>query len=140
MKRNSLRYITMCFVIIAGFWPQSSYASVAAVIPMKPFCKDIVLSVSESKKFAKRYAQAKIKQVGWNDKEWKALLTLWTRESRWDYTADNPKSTAYGIPQMLNMPEDTPLIKQVDLGVKYIQKRYKTPTLALKHHDRKGWY
>lgn len=140
MKRNNLRYITMCFVVIAGFWPQSAFASVAAIIPMKPICHEVNLTISQSKKLAKRYGQLKAKQVGWNNKEWQALLTLWTRESRWDYTANNPKSSAYGIPQMLNMPEDTPLTKQVDLGVKYIQKRYKTPTLALKHHDRKGWY
>jgi len=103
-------------------------------------CKDLQLTISQSKKLAKSYALMKVKQIGWNDREWKALLTLWTKESRWDYTADNPKSTAYGIPQMLNMPEDTPLTKQVDLGLKYIKKRYKTPTLALQHHLRKGWY
>ena len=82
----------------------------------------------------------RIKQIGWTDHEWKSLLTLWSKESRWDYTADNPKSTAYGIPQILNMPEDTPLTEQVELGLKYIKKRYKTPTLALEHHLRKGWY
>jgi len=110
------------------------------VIHMSPTCKDLQLTISQSKKLAKSYALMKVKQIGWNDREWKALLTLWTKESRWDYTADNPKSTAYGIPQMLNMPEDTPLTKQVDLGLKYIKKRYKTPTLALQHHLRKGWY
>lgn len=130
----------MCFVVIAGFWPQSAYATTAIVMPLKPLCTEINFTISQSKKFAKKYGQLKAKQVGWNNKEWQALLTLWTRESRWDYTANNPKSTAYGIPQMLNMPENTPLTKQVDLGVKYIQKRYKTPILALKHHDRKGWY
>ena len=140
MKKNNLRYILMCFVVFAGFWPQHAVASTMAVIHMSPMCKDLNLTISQSKKLAKSYALMKVKQIGWNDREWKALLTLWTKESRWDYTADNPKSSAYGIPQMLNMPEDTPLTKQVDLGLKYIKKRYKTPTLALKHHDRKGWY
>lgn len=140
MKRNSLRYITMCFVVIAGFWPNHAYASLAAVIPLKPKCTEINFTISQSKKFAKLYAKMRVEQLGWANKEWSALLSLWTRESRWDYTADNPTSSAYGIPQMLNMPEDTPLTEQVDLGLKYIKKRYKTPTLALKHHDRKGWY
>lgn len=130
----------MCFVVIAGFWPQSAFATAAIIMPIKPMCTEINFTISQSKKFAKKYGQLRVKQVGWNDKEWKALLTLWNKESRWDYTADNPKSSAYGIPQMLNMPKDTPLTKQVDLGIKYIQKRYKTPTLALKHHNRKGWY
>lgn len=140
MRKNSLRYITMCFIVIAGFWPQSAFATTAIIMPIKPMCTEINFTISQSKKFAKKYGQLRVKQVGWNDKEWKALLTLWNKESRWDYTADNPKSSAYGIPQMLNMPKDTPLTKQVDLGIKYIQKRYKTPTLALKHHNRKGWY
>ena len=130
----------MCFVVFAGFWPQNAVATMLVLTPIKPICHEVNLTISQSKFLAKRYGQLKAKQVGWNNKEWQALLTLWTRESRWDYTANNPNSTAYGIPQMLNMPEDTPLTKQVDLGVKYIQKRYKTPTLALKHHDRKGWY
>ncbi len=130
----------MCFVVFAGTWHQPAAASITDVTRMNPICKDLNLTISQSKKLAKKYAFMKVKQVGWNDREWKALLTLWTKESRWDYTADNPKSSAYGIPQMLNMPEDTPLTKQVDLGLKYIKKRYKTPTLALHHHDRKGWY
>jgi hypothetical protein len=138
--KNNLKYIAMCFVVFAGFWPQSAVATMWVVTPMKPVCKEITMTISQSKKLAKSYAQIKIKQLGWNKKEWNALLTLWNKESRWDYTADNPKSTAYGIPQMLNMPENTPLFKQVDLGLKYIKKRYKTPTLALNHHVRKGWY
>jgi len=127
MKKNNLKYILMCFVVFAGTWHQPAAASITDVTRMNPICKDLNLTISQSKKLAKKYAFMKVKQVGWNDREWKALLTLWTKESRWDYTADNPKSSAYGIPQM-------------HLGLKYIKKRYKTPTLALHHHDRKGWY
>ena len=140
MKTDNLKYIAMCFVVIAGFWPHNAVASMLSITPIKPICKEINFTINQSKILAKRYAQMKIKQIGWNDREWKSLLILWTKESRWDYTANNPKSSAYGIPQMLNMPEDTPLMKQVDLGLKYIKKRYKTPTLALNHHLRKGWY
>ena len=140
MKIDNLKYIAMCFVVIAGFWPHNAVASMLSITPIKPICKEINFTINQSKILAKRYAQMKIKQIGWNDREWKSLLILWTKESRWDYTANNPKSSAYGIPQMLNMPEDTPLMKQVDLGLKYIKKRYKTPTLALNHHLRKGWY
>jgi hypothetical protein len=140
MKADNLKYIAMCFVVIAGFWPHNAVASMLSITPIKPICKEINFTINQSKILAKRYAQMKIKQIGWNDREWKSLLILWTKESRWDYTANNPKSSAYGIPQMLNMPEDTPLMKQVDLGLKYIKKRYKTPTLALNHHLRKGWY
>jgi len=140
MKKKNLRYILMCFAVFVALSPQNAVAITSVPTPIKSECIEMNMTISNSKKFAKKYAQIAIKKEGWNDREWKSLLTLWTRESRWDYTANNPTSTAYGIPQMLNMPEDTPLISQVELGIKYIKKRYKTPTLALKHHDRKGWY
>ena len=140
MKKNNLKYILMCFVVFAGFWPQHAVATMLVVTPMKPECKEAKLTISQSKTLAKRYAKMKVRLQGWNDHEWKSLLLLWSKESRWDYTADNPKSTAYGIPQILGMSEDTTPTQQVDLGLKYIKKRYKTPTLALQHHLRKGWY
>ena len=139
MKRN-LKVMIMCFVVFAGSWPQNAVAITLVPTLTKLECIEINLTISQSKKLAKGYAQMAIKKEGWNKKEWESLLSLWTKESRWDYTADNPTSKAYGIPQIIGMAEDTPLTKQVDLGIKYIKKRYKTPTLALKHHLRKGWY
>jgi hypothetical protein len=138
--KKKLKYIAMCFVVFAGSWHQNAVATMLVVTPMEPICKEIKMTISQSKKFAKKYASMRIEQIGWNDREWKSLLTLWSKESRWDYTANNPTSSAYGIPQILNMPEDTPLTHQIELGIKYIKKRYKTPTLALQHHFRKGWY
>ena len=76
-------------------------------------------------------------QVG-NDKQYRCLVELWHKESRWSPIADNPKSTAYGIPQLLKMTERNPY-KQIELGLKYIKHRHKTPCLALAHH-KKGWY
>ena len=140
MKKHNLRYMTMCFVVFVGLSPQNAVAIISAPTPTKPECIKMNLTISQSKKLAKGYAQIAIKKEGWNKKEWESLLLLWSKESRWDYTADNPTSKAYGIPQIMGMPEDTPLFKQVDLGIKYIKKRYKTPTSALNHHSRKGWY
>jgi hypothetical protein len=37
----------------------------------------------------------------------------WYKESRWNYKAKNPKSSAYGIPQILGLKELSP-IKQID--------------------------
>ena len=76
-------------------------------------------------------------QVG-NDKQYRCLVELWHKESRWSPTADNPKSTAFGIPQLLKMTERNPY-KQIELGLKYIKHRHRTPCLALEHH-KKGWY
>jgi len=77
-----------------------------------------------------------------NDKAYRCLVTLWTLESRWNPKADNPKSSAYGIPQLLNMTETNPY-KQIDLGLKYIthHKLYKGDTCkALDRHKKVGHY
>lgn len=93
-----------------------------------------------SKNFAKSYAKSQLHRMGWNKSEWKYLLTLWNRESRWDYTAKNPDSTAYGIAQILGTRKNTTAIQQVDAGFRYIKSRYGTPSRALRHHYRMGWY
>ena len=74
-----------------------------------------------------------------NAKEFKCLNKLWYKESRWNHEADNPHSTAYGIPQLLKMTETNPL-KQVDLGLKYIRHRHSTPCQALSFHNQRNWY
>ena len=74
-----------------------------------------------------------------DDKQYRCLVTLWRMESKWNPKADNPASSAYGIPQLLKMKERNPY-RQIDLGLKYIAKRYNTPCLALAYHKKKGHY
>jgi hypothetical protein len=95
---------------------------------------------SLSKEFAKTYAHNQIKRMGWSKGEWKSLYKLWMRESKFDPTADNKHSTAYGIAQLLNTKKDSTIMEQIDAGLSYIKYRYKTPTRALWHHYRLGWY
>ena len=64
---------------------------------------------------------------------------LWQKESRWSPTAKNARSSAYGIPQILNMKEQNPF-KQIDRGLRYIEHRHQTPCQALAFHNRKGYY
>ena len=74
--------------------------------------------------------------------EVRCMVKLWTKESNWRYKAKNKQSSAYGIPQLLNMKETNPY-KQIDLGLKYIAKHrvYKgSPCKALNHHKKRGWY
>jgi hypothetical protein len=97
-------------------------------------------TMSEMKRAAREVAKIKVSVMYNSKRQWVALEELWDRESRWDYTADNPKSTAYGIPQLLKMDPRTPMVKQIDLGLKYIKHRYKTPVKALEFHDKNGWY
>lgn len=86
----------------------------------------------------KLYAHMKVS----NDKQYRCLVTLWTKESNWRPTARNPKSTAFGIPQLLKMKETNPF-KQIDLGIKYINAHriYKGNVCkALAIHKIKGHY
>ena len=71
--------------------------------------------------------------------EFYCINELWFRESRWNYKAKNPKSSAFGIPQILGLKTKDP-IKQIDRGLAYIKHRYLTACNALAFHNRKGWY
>jgi len=83
----------------------------------------------------KLYAHMKLLDA----KQYRCLELLWNRESMWNPKAANPKSSAYGIPQLLKMTERNPY-KQIDLGLKYIAHRYGNPCKALDHHKRVGYY
>ena len=74
-----------------------------------------------------------------DDKQYRCLVDLWTMESHWNPKANNPKSSAYGIPQLLHM-KSTNAYVQIDKGIAYITKRYKVPCKALAHHKRVGHY
>ena len=105
-----------------------------------PRCETVVTNLTNMKKIAKTIARGKVMAEYKSSYEWKSLFTLWNKESRWDYTANNKHSTAYGIPQMLNMKEDTPMTEQITLGLKYIKHRYGSPSKALAFHKHHGWY
>ena len=83
----------------------------------------------------KLYAHMKLKDA----KEYRCLELLWNRESRWDPRANNPKSSAYGIPQLLKLKVLDPYL-QIDLGLKYIAHRHKTPCKAWAYHLKTGHY
>jgi len=95
----------------------------------------IAVSTNRDKENYKLYAHIKLL----NAKQYRCLEILWNKESRWDPRADNPKSSAYGIPQLLKLREHDPY-KQIDLGLKYISKRHSTPCKALDYHNSKGHY
>lgn len=107
-----------------------------------------VVQVSRERNFV-QYAEQKIN----NPTEFKCFDELMHRESSWrtmkdPQFADNPKSSAYGIPQALpghkmasaGADWKTNPITQVRWAILYIQERYDTPCKALDFHDKKGWY
>ncbi len=93
------------------------------------------INTQRDKENYKLYAHIKLL----NAKQYRCLEILWMRESKWDPRANNPKSSAFGIPQMLKMKELDPF-KQIDLGLKYISHKHSTPCRALQFHNQRGWY
>ena len=85
------------------------------------------------------YKQYAFMQLNYNFKEFYCLSDLWYKESRWIPTAKNPKSSAYGIAQLLKTKTKDPY-HQIDQGLKYIKHRHKTACNALAFHNKKGWY
>lgn len=93
-------------------------------------------------------ARAMIGDYGWGDDQFECLDLLWTRESNWDYQAQNPSSGAYGIPQslpgskMASVGDDwqTNPLTQITWGLGYIDERYGSPCSAWSHSESTGWY
>jgi hypothetical protein len=67
------------------------------------------------------------------------LEKLWYLESKWNPLADNKRSSAYGIPQLLKLKTKDPYL-QIDAGLKYIAHRYGTPCKAMAYHKKHGHY
>lgn len=84
---------------------------------------------------------------GWTGSQFSCLDRLWTRESGWNYRAQNP-SGAYGIPQalpgskMARSGSDwrTNPVTQIKWGLGYIKSRYGSPCTAWGNSQSHGWY
>jgi hypothetical protein len=89
---------------------------------------------------------------GWTGQQWDCLNWLWTQESGWSNTAENPKSGAYGIAQALghgptnqypagpaNPPQSDPRA-QITWGLGYIKDTYGSPCGAWAHEEAQNWY
>ncbi|MGY1680088.1 aggregation-promoting factor C-terminal-like domain-containing protein [Geodermatophilus sp. SYSU D01176] len=91
----------------------------------------------------KDYAMSKVGSA----EQFSCLEKLWGKESGWNPNAQNPTSTAYGIPQFLNstwastgIAKTSDGYRQIDAGLIYIENRYGTPCDAWAHSQAKGWY
>ena len=79
--------------------------------------------------------------------QFSCLENLWGKESGWNPNAQNPGSTAYGIPQFLDstwastgIAKTSDGYRQIDAGLIYIDKRYGSPCGAWAHSQSTGWY
>ena len=93
-------------------------------------------------------ARSLMAEYGFSESEFGCLDALWVSESDWDHTADNPTSTAYGIPQALtggthdNLPADymTNPVSQIRWGLWYIHETYGTACSAWEFKQANNWY
>ncbi|MCI2239125.1 hypothetical protein MO973_31815 [Paenibacillus sp. TRM 82003] len=85
---------------------------------------------------------------GWGEGQFSCLDSLWTKESGWKWNADNPTSSAYGIPQSLPGSKmatagadwETNPVTQIAWGLDYIDRSYGTPCAAWSHSQSHNWY
>lgn len=96
----------------------------------------------------------------WSKSDQRALTQLWTHESQWSANADNPTSSAYGIPQALTSKTSryghgkelaqqfgegkfsyfkNPF-SQIRWGLAYIRDNYSNPRAAWRFWQSHHWY
>lgn len=88
-----------------------------------------------------KYALSLFPDFGWSDKELEPLINLWNRESHWNPKSHNKGSGAHGIPQALpakKMASEgsdyyTNGNTQIRWGLKYIARRYGSPSAAWRY-------
>jgi hypothetical protein len=93
-------------------------------------------------------ARAMLPEFGYPESEFSCLDSLFGGESGWNVHADNPTSSAYGIPQALpgsKMSSAGPdwennATTQIRWGLGYINGRYGSPCSALSFKESNGWY
>ena len=91
-------------------------------------------------------ARALLGEYGFSADQFSCLDSLYVSESNWRIAADNPPSSAYGIPQALTQLHDLPADymtsaeSQIRRGLGYIQDTYGTPCNAWSFKSGNGWY
>lgn len=127
-----MRYILYVLILVLLLWFLSGREVASYVAPVKENIKV--------------YAERRVgEEFGLN--EWQHFNTIVVRESGWNELAQNPRSTAFGLCQFLNMTwRSTAYLKtsdpyeQVEACIEYVRERYHTPYKAKIFHDRKNWF
>ena len=102
-------------------------------------------SITEPREIAR---QIMVNKYSWDEDQFSCYNDIIMRESRWIVTADNPNSSAYGIPQalpgakMASFGSDwrTNAATQIRWGLDYVHDRYGTPCQAWSFKRGHGWY
>ena len=96
----------------------------------------------------RKIARALLPEFGFSSDQFSCLDSLYISESDWDVHADNPTSSAYGIPQALpgsKMASAGPdwadnAATQIRWGLGYIRSSYGTPCGAWSFKQSHNWY
>jgi len=96
----------------------------------------------------KTLAKALMPLYGLSTSQFSCVDNIWEHESRWNVHADNPYSSAYGIPQALpgsKMSSAGPdwqnsAETQIKWGLNYIKERYGSACSAWSFKQAHGWY
>jgi hypothetical protein len=96
----------------------------------------------------KTLAKALMPLYGLATSEFSCVDNIWEHESHWNVHADNPYSSAYGIPQALpgsKMSSAGPdwqnsAETQIKWGLGYIKNRYGSACAAWSFKQSHGWY
>ncbi|WP_366943172.1 lytic transglycosylase domain-containing protein [uncultured Microbacterium sp.] len=97
---------------------------------------------------AQATARGMLAGYGWGDDQFSCLVSLWNKESGWNYQAYNSGSGAFGIPQALPGSKMSSAGAdwasnagtQIAWGLGYISGRYGSPCGAWGHSQSVGWY
>ena len=119
--------------------PRRGWLARCSLIGLSLFVSQMIALEPAQAQTINTYKQYTFIQLNHSFKEFYCVSDLWFKESRWQPTAKNSKSSAYGIPQLLNLKSKDPFI-QIDRGLDYIKNRYTTPCNALAFHKKRGWY
>jgi hypothetical protein len=93
-------------------------------------------------------ARALMPLFGLESSQFSCVDSIWSQESGWNVHADNPSSSAYGIPQALpgsKMSSAGPdwqnsAETQIKWGLNYIKERYGSACSAWSFKQGHGWY
>jgi hypothetical protein len=89
---------------------------------------------------------ALLPEYGFSTDQFSCLDALYVSESDWRVDADNPTSSAYGIPQALTSMHDLPpgyytdAEVQIRWGLEYIRDSYGSPCSAWEFKQSNNWY
>ena len=128
---------TALAALVLALWPASLGST-------PPATSDAAHYIGQAEPDPRTYVRKRAsRDRGWTGREWKCTKALVDLENRsWAIHAKNAQgSSAYGLFQILRMPEGTPLHEQVDRFWRYLDSRYNgSACQALNHHERLGWY